>query len=247
MMYLYIALLSVFALFLSGCSQDKKQDEIHFATFAEYPPFEYYQRGEIKGFDIDLAKLVASELGKTAVFDNMQFSTILPSIISGKVDAAIATITITSERQKNFDFTIPYYFSGMAVLYKTKEPINNIAELKVKKIGAQIGSVMEIWLRKHFRTGEISTLNTNNQALEALIAGHVDAVLVDGAQASVYSKKHPGISNTLITKADSGYGIALKKGSPLTTQMNQALKKLKADGHLEKLKAKWFGGVSWKP
>ena len=242
----YHVLFSVLTIFLLGCSRGVKQNEIHFATFSEYPPFEYSDHGEMKGFDIDLARLVAKELGKTAVFDNIQFSNILPAITSGQDDAAIATITITPDRQKKFDFTTPYYFEGMAVLYKTNQPIHNAAQLVGKKLGAQLGSVMEIWLRKHFSTGEMTALNTNNQAVEALIAGHVDAVLMDGAQAVVYSQKHPGLSSNVIAKAEAGYGIALKKGSPLTAQMNQALKKLEAQGEIEKLKSKWFGGASWK-
>lgn len=247
MKYFYHVLFSVFMLSLIACNEDKKQNEIHFATFAEYPPFEYTDHGEIKGFDIDLARLIAKELGKTAIFDNIQFSTILPGITSGKDDAAIATLTITPDRQKNLDFTTPYYFEGLAVLYKTNQLIHHVAQLEGKKIGVQLGSTMEIWLRKHFPAGEITVLNSNNQAVEALIAGHVDIVLMDGAQASIYSQKHPGLSSNVIIKADAGYGIALKKGSPLTVQMNQALKKLEAQGEIEKLKSKWLGGGSWKP
>ena len=67
------AVLSTLISFLSiGCTEHRNQNELHFATAAEYPPFEYMINGEIKGFDIDLAKLVAKEMGKTAVFDNMQ-------------------------------------------------------------------------------------------------------------------------------------------------------------------------------
>lgn len=235
------------ALIFTGCGKLKNPDHLHFATFAEYPPFEYSTQGEIKGFDIDLAKLVAKELGKTAVFDNMQFSTILPALTSGQVDAAIATLTITPERQKNFDFTTAYYFEGMAAVYQIHAPVQQIAQLSGKKMAAQLGSVMEIWLRKHFPKGELTAFNSNNQAIEALIAGHVDVVFMDGAQGAVYSQKHAGLAYSIVTKAEQGYGIALKKGSPLTAQMNLALKKLADNGEIEKLKAKWLGGTSWKP
>ena len=111
-------------LFLTGCSNNKENKEtttIHFATSAEYPPFEYQEHGVLKGFDIELAKLIAKELGKEAVFDNMQFSSILPALTSGQVDIAISTITITNER-KNFRFTAPYYFEGMAAVFKQETP-----------------------------------------------------------------------------------------------------------------------------
>ena len=246
MKHVFYGLCLVSSSLITGCDADSRQNELHFATSPEYPPFEYMVDGEMKGFDIELAKLIAKELGKTAVFDNIQFSAILPAVTSGQDDAAIATITITPDRQKNFDFTTPYYYEGMAALYKTNHPIHTIAQLKGKKIAAQLGSVMEIWLRKYFPEGEITALNSNNQAVEALIAGHIDIVLMDGAQASIYSQKHPDLSSKVILKAEEGYGIALKKNSPLTSLMNQTLKKLDDHGEIEKLKSTWLGGQSWK-
>lgn len=245
MKYLHIGFVYALILFLLGCVEQKNPNEIHFATSAEYPPFEYKVNGVFKGFDIDLAQAIAKELGKKAVFDNMQFSTILPAIASGQDDAAIATITITSERQKNFDFTTAYYFEGMSAIYKSNNPIHNENQLVGKKMAAQLGSIMEIWLRKHFPMSDITAFNSNNLAIEALLAGHVDVVVMDGAQGHVYSKKHPGLSFTEIAKAEDGYGIALKKDSPLTAQINRALKKLEAQGTIEALKAKWLSGASW--
>src|SRR5437870_2872374 len=92
-------------LFLTGCHEEKAADRIIFVTSAEYPPFEYQKNGELVGFDIDLARLIAKELHKEAVFENMQFSTILVALQNGAADAAISTITITDERKKHFDFS----------------------------------------------------------------------------------------------------------------------------------------------
>ncbi len=125
-------LISASMLFLSGCGNEKDRNEIHFVTSAEYPPFEYNEQGEIKGFDIDLAKLIAKELGKKAVFDNMQFSSILPALSAGQADIAISTITITEDRKKNFDFSSPYYFEGMAAVFNQKDPVNHPSQLTGK-------------------------------------------------------------------------------------------------------------------
>jgi polar amino acid transport system substrate-binding protein len=246
MKYIYIVLSILSFSIINGCSEHKNLNEIHFATFSEYPPFEYSDHGELVGFDIDLAKMVAKQLGKTAVFDNLPFSTILPAIASGQVDAAIAAITITPDRQKNLDFTTPYYFEGMAVVYQTSQPIHTIPQLTGNKIAAQLGSTMDFWLHKQIDADHITTFPQSNQAIEALLSGHVDAVLIDSAQAAVYSHKHPELSFSAITKAEEGYGIALKKNSPLTLSMNQVLKKLASQGEIEKLKTKWLaGGASW--
>ncbi|HAU0498072.1 TPA: amino acid ABC transporter substrate-binding protein [Legionella pneumophila] len=234
-------LISSFIL-ISSCNEQKNQNTLRFSTSAEYPPFEYIENGEIKGFDIDLAKLIAKELGKEAVFDNMQFSTVLPALNSGQDDVAIATITITEERKKNFDFSIPYYFEGMAAVFDISQPVKEISQLTGKKIAVQLGTVMEIWLHQNFPNAEITALDNNNQAIEALIAGHVDVVLMDGAQGGVYSKKYPGLSYSILAKANEGYGLVLKKGSPLRDEINSALENLKAKGEIQKLESIWIKG-----
>ncbi|MGX6640679.1 ABC transporter substrate-binding protein [Legionella pneumophila] len=236
-----LLLISSFIL-ISSCIEQKNQNTLRFSTSAEYPPFEYIENGEIKGFDIDLAKLIAKELGKEAVFDNMQFSTVLPALNSGQDDVAIATITITEERKKNFDFSIPYYFEGMAAVFDISQPVKEISQLTGKKIAVQLGTVMEIWLHQNFPNAEITALDNNNQAIEALIAGHVDVVLMDGAQGGVYSKKYPGLSYSILAKANEGYGLVLKKGSPLRDEINSALENLKAKGEIQKLESIWIKG-----
>jgi polar amino acid transport system substrate-binding protein len=233
-------LLVIFSLLISGCSQEKEGNTLHVATSAEYPPFEYQVKGEILGFDIDLAKLIAGRMGKQAVFENIQFSSILPALTGGLADVAISTITITEDRKKNFDFTEPYYFEGIAAVYRQDAPIKQAADLKGKKIAVQLGTTMEIWAKKNFPHQPITALNYNNQAVEALKAGHVDVVLMDGSQGVVFSQKNPGLAYVIITQSKDGYGLALKKGSPLTAKINVILKQLEAEGEIEKLKKKWL-------
>jgi polar amino acid transport system substrate-binding protein len=219
---------------------------IHFAVAAEYPPFEYNEHGEIKGFDIDLARLVAKQLGKEALFDSMQFSSILPALGANQVDAAISTFTITEQRKKNFDFSEPYYFESLAVVFDEKKPTNKVQQLTGKKIAVQLGSTMEIWLKKKVPGATALVMDNNNQAIAALKAGHVDLVLMDGAQGQVFSQKNPGLSFAIISQSQDGYGIALKKHSPLTYEINQALNALENNGELTKLKKKWLEGAQWK-
>ncbi|WP_298624931.1 ABC transporter substrate-binding protein [uncultured Legionella sp.] len=242
---LFISCLVSLILFLSGCSEDKNTKTFHFATSAEYPPFEYSEHGEIKGFDIDLARMVAKKLGRKAVFHNMQFSSILPAVLSGQVDMAISTITITTARQKNMDFSSPYYFEGIAAVFKEENPANSFAALKNKKIACQLGTTMELWVKKQVPTAELTLLDNNNQAIEALKAGHVDAVILDGAQTPVFSKKNHGLSYALIAKAEDGYGIALQKNATLTAEINLALKSLEATGEIQKLQNKWLENNQW--
>lgn len=226
-----------------GCEAEDSSQTMHFATSAQYPPFEYIQQGQLKGFDIDLANLIAQTLGKKAIFDDMQFSSVLPAVTSGQDDAAIATITITDTRKNNMDFSNPYYFEGMAVVYQQSHPIQSINAMKTQHMAAQLGSVMDLWLKKNLPAQAMTSFNTNNQAIEALLSGQVDGILMDGAQGAIFSQKHPGLGYAIVMQSEEGYGIALKKGSPLQQPINNALEKLKANGQLEQLKKKWFGAA----
>lgn len=234
-------LVSSFYLLIS-CSNDSNKNEIHFAISGEYPPFEYFVRGDLQGFDVDLAKKLSQKLGKKAVFENMQFSSVLPALTSGQVDAAISTITITPARQKNIAFTTPYYFEAMALVFKQAMPIPDEAHLAKKKVACQLGSTMETWLKKHVPYDQIMIMDNNIQAIEALKAGYVDAVLMDGAQGKIFSTKNPGLAAAAFVKSEDGYGIALKKDSPMLPGFNQALLELQTSGEIEKLREKWLGG-----
>ena len=156
------ALIILFSLLLNillaSCNQEKTNDDLRFSTCADYPPFEYNNHGTIQGFDIDLARIIAKKLGKNAVFDNMSFSTVLPALNSGQDDVAIATITMTEERKKNFDFSITYYFETMAAVYPKNQPIKDQNDLKDKKIAVQLGSVLDLWAHQHFPMNEIIPL-----------------------------------------------------------------------------------------
>lgn len=238
-----------FAVLVSWCYASISQENvkyIHFAVAAEYPPFEYNDHGEIKGFDIDLARLIAKKLNREAMFDVMQFSSILPALNTNQVDAAISTITITKQRKENFDFSEPYYYESMAAVFPEKNPVKDPKELANKKIAVQLGSTMEIWLKKNVPNSTLQVMDNNNQTIAALKAGHVDLVLMDGVQGMVFSQKNPGLSYVLIVKSEDGYGLALKKNSSLTQKINHALYKLEQSGELAALKNKWFGDMKWK-
>jgi polar amino acid transport system substrate-binding protein len=243
--YIIPALLG-FTLLLVGCKDEKDDGVIKFATSADYPPFEYYANGQITGFDIELAELIGEKLGKKVVFENMQFSSIFAALESNNVDAAISTITATKERAKAFDFSIPYYVESLAAVFPKDKPITNKSALSGKKIACQLGTTMEIWLKEHASDATIVSIDDNNQAIEALKAGHVDGVLMDHIQGIAFSHNNANLSYAEIAKSDTGYSIAFKKSSALKNDIDEALKSLESSGELEKLKQKWFEEGQWK-
>lgn len=233
-----------FSLIFSGCS-DIDDNKIIFATSAEYPPFEYMVKGEMVGFDVELGYAIAEELGKKAEFKNIQFGSILPALQTGIADAAIATITITKEREKNFDFSTPYYMESLAAVFPKDKPIKKASALNGKKIACQLGTTMEFWLKNNATDTKITTVDTNPQAIEVLKAGHVDGVLIDSVQAKSFSEKNKGLSYKVVIQSNVGYGVAFKKGSPLKDKVNKAIKSLEKKGVIKKLKDKYgLEGIS---
>lgn len=237
---LWALLISFCCLFFISCNQQNNAKTIRFVTAAQYPPFEYYVHGELTGFDIELAQKIAKELGKKAVFENKAFNEVLPAIALGQSDVAIATISITKERSKKLAFSIPYFFEGMSAIYSHNKPVTKTEQLRGKKIGVQLGSLMESWSHESFPDNEIMVFTTNDQAVEALKKGQIEVVLMDETQGLNFSKKHKELAHSLILKDDSGYGLVLKKGSPLLLEINQALESLKEKGEIQKLEDKWL-------
>ncbi|MFI4937471.1 MAG: ABC transporter substrate-binding protein [Candidatus Berkiellales bacterium] len=235
-------ILMTILLLVSGCNQNNEANQIKFAVSPEYPPFEYLKNGELHGFDIDLAKLIAQELGKKAVFEEMQFSTIIPAVQNKHVDVGISTITVTDDRKKQIDFSEIYFVGSIAVVFKATHPVTALKELQGKKIACQLGSVMEIWAKQHGFSDHLIAMDSNIQIIEALKAGHVDVALMDGVQGILFSKKNPSLATQTIDQSEEGYAVVLPKGSVLLAEINQALKNLKAKGEIAKLEEKWLKG-----
>ncbi|MCL5436957.1 MAG: ABC transporter substrate-binding protein [Candidatus Dependentiae bacterium] len=237
---------AIFLATLLGCARKRGDNVLTFALSADYPPFEYFENGEIVGFDVELAQLLAKELGKQARFVDMQFSSIFAAVQNGGADAAISTIAVTPERQKNFDFSEPYHVQMLATVFRKAVPFAEVSQLVGAKIACQLGTTMELWAKAHVPSADLTLLDLNTQVIEALKAGHVDVALVDAAQAKAFVTKNGGLACACIARSDAGYAILCPKGSGLATQFTQALRKLQQNGELTKLQHKWFEEASWE-
>ncbi len=219
------------------------KEPLRFAVSADYPPFEYYEDGKLQGFDIELAQLLAQELDKEAVFEDMQFNTIFPSLENGSVDAAISTISLTEQREKAFDFSTAYHhMDAVAIVHREEDPLTS-ENLMEKKVACQMGTTVEIWVHDNVPQDHVTSMDNTNMVIESLKAKHVDAAAVDPAQGAAFCTKNPTLRFFIVKKENekSGYVIAFPKGSPWRDKVNAALEKLKANGSLQKLKEKWFG------
>ncbi len=213
-------------------------------TNAEFPPFEYVgDDGEPDGFDIALIKAVGEELGVKVVVENMDFDSLV-SAIGSKIDVAIAGMTVTEERKQSVDFSESYFDAVQHVLVPAGSDISSKDDLVGKKIGVQLGTTGDFLVEDI----EGATAQQYNKAVDAvndLVNGRVDAVIVDSNPAGVFAKNFEGAIKDL-DGADFGfevenYAIAIPKGdSELKTAIDNALKKLKENGTYDELVKKYI-------
>lgn len=231
--------LVIIIIFFAGCV-DGHKGKIIFGISAEYPPFEYMQNGEFRGFDIDLAKLIAKKMNKAVEFKDMQFNNLFQALNANQIDVAISMITITEEREKNFDFSIPYYFNKIGTIFYKNSKIEKIDDLHNKKLTCQLGTTMEIWIKKKLPNNELILINNINQAIELLKNHYVDVIIIDEFQSKLLAKENKNFSWAIIDSSKNGSGLVFKKHSKLTNPINTIIDELKKNGEIQKLEEKWL-------
>ncbi len=210
---------------------------------ANFMPFEFKVNGELTGFDVELFEAIAKEIGIDFKWQTMDFNGIIPGLQSKNIDAAIAGITIKSDREKVVDFSHPYYDSGLIMLVKAdNKDIKVIEDLEGKVVATKLGTTSVDFL-KSVPTKEVKLLpNTDNLFME-LISGGVDAVFFDSPPLLYYAKNQGKGKVKTVGPLYQGqsYGIAFPQGSDLRDKVNVALLKFIEDGSYAKLYKKWFG------
>lgn len=213
-------------------------DTLVVGVSADYPPFEYRNHETLLGFDIDLANQIGEKLGCEIKFKEMNFAGLFQALNKGEIDMIISSVGKTEEREKAFDFSHTYYQDKLTVIHRKENnptpPFNDL------KIACQLGSVMEIWCTQNAKQAQVVSYDTFNQAIEALKSAHVDGVLIDEAQAKEFCKNNKNLSYSIIGTSGQGNAVALKKNSPITSQINIVLDALKNSGYLDHLDKKWI-------
>lgn len=223
-------------LLLAGCG--KSNDVLVVGTNAAFPPFEYVggQSGdEIKGFDIELAKQIAKDAGKTLKVENMKFDSLIVALNSGKIDFIASGMTITPERQASVNFSEPYYEATQVLLVnKDNDTIHTLDDIKDKHFAVQLGSTADMMSKKY--TQNVTAFNTGFEAIMELKNGKVDLVLFDSEPAANYLAKNPDLKLIKLDFPAEFYGFAVSKQQPeLLTNINNTLKNLKESGQYQTL------------
>ena len=211
-------------------------------TNAEFPPFEYFEGENIVGVDVDIANEIAKDMGKELVVEHIDFSSIIPAVLNGKADFGAAGMTITPERQEEVDFSISYVESIQHIIYKNDSVIENMDGLKGKKIGVQLGTTGDLAISDavNLEDGDLynsgAEVKTYKNALEAsqdLIAGRIDAVVIDKLPAEEIVNNNEGLGTVIFGDISEAYGICVKKGNEeLLNSINSTLQRLLDEGKI---------------
>lgn len=243
---LFSALLILTA--LVGCKDEKKETDAQTAivvvTSADYPPFEFYQNGEMVGFEIDLMKAIAKELKRDIKFQDLPFDSIIGSLQAKRVDMAISGISATEERAKVVDFTT-HYNESKSVIIIDDATINTMSDLKGKIVGVQMGSTYESCLKEWQSKVEdlqIQSLTKVPDLIQNLKVKRIVGIALGVTEANAVMAQVKGLRMINIPDTEISYAIAVPKGSELTAQINSVIEKMKKDGSLKALQDKWLKG-----
>ncbi len=206
-----------------------------------YPPFEQGKPGNYTGFDIELMEAIGEKIGRKAEFQDTSFETIFRDVAQGKFEAVISAATITEEREKAVDFSNPYYLSEQAVLVKEGSDIKSLEDADGKTVAAQQGTTGLELAKEQLGGSEVRPYPEGPDAVNALKAGTVEAVIIDAPVAQNAVEKSGGVEIAEKVPTEEEYGIAVAQGeTELLDEINQGLEEVMDDGTYKTIYKKWF-------
>lgn len=229
----------------TGTSDDI--DTLIMGTNAEFPPYEFYEGQTIVGIDAEIAGAIAEKLGKELVIEDMAFGSLIASVSAGKIDMVMAGMTVSEERLQSVDFSNSYATGIQVVVVPEDSEITTVDDLfeegKDYIIGVQIATTGDIYATGDFEESGLASLDRYNKgadAIQALVSGRVDCVMIDSEPAKSFVASNSGLKILDTEYAVEDYAIALAKNSELTDEVNSALDELIADGTVQDIIDKYI-------
>lgn len=218
------------------------QETLTMATNAEFPPYEYKEGDNVVGIDADVAQAIADKLGMKLEIVDTKFDAIIPGVQSGKYDMGMAGMTVTPEREQSVSFSDSYATGIQSIIVKQGSNIKSVDDLSEKtKIGVQLGTTGDIYAKDDFGDEAVQEYDKGADAVQALIAGKIDCVIIDNEPAKSFVAANEGLEILKTAYAEEDYAICFKKdNTELQTKVNDALKELIADGTVQKIVDKYI-------
>lgn len=230
---------------IPGSALAAKKISITVATDATWPPMEMVDENKnIVGFDIDFLTAVANEAGFEVTFKNTAWDGIFAGIAAGKYDAIISSVTITEERQKTMDFSLPYINAGQILVVTKDSKALKLADLKGSKVGAQIGTTGSFEIKKTEGV-ELKAYDEIGLAFEDMAAGRISGIVCDTPVAANYALQREEYKEKFKIVGqpftDEYYGVVVRKGNKkLLDLINKGIKAVQEKGIDKQLEKKWL-------
>lgn len=244
------ALVGIMAMGLIGCGgkkdmldEIKKNGKVVVGLSADYAPYEFHTmidgKDEVVGFDIDLAKEIAKDLGVELEIKEMEFDSLITSLPAGKIDLIISGMNPDEERKKAIDFSDIYYVSqhGILVRAEDKDKYKSVEDLAGKAVGAQLGSTQQDIAEEKIQNPDMHLLANINDLILELKSGKIEALIteVPVAEMAIKSNSDLALAEQKFQDESGGNAVGIKKNSPeLTTEVNKTIKRLMEDGSMSK-------------
>lgn len=221
-------------------------------TDASYAPMEYMENNKVVGFSHDILEAAAKSQNVKLEFVNTPFEGLFANVDKGDSDIGLASITIRPDREKQLDFSEPYYQATQMIVTTERNSANikTFADMKERTASVQAATSGDLILQdlQGKDSQKIKRFETMPLAFKELESAGVDAVVGDSSVVSYYVKQHPEDKLTTIVDPSfvkENYGFAFKKGrnDGLREAINKGLAQIKADGTYDKIHAQWFGST----
>ncbi|MBZ7947466.1 transporter substrate-binding domain-containing protein [Campylobacter sp. RM9929] len=215
-----------------------------------YPPFEMSDKnGKASGISVDFLEQFAKEHGYKLVVKNIAWDGLIPALKTGKIDLIMSSMTITDERKKVVDFTIPYAQANLAILTPINSKIKSINDLNKKGeiLALKRGSTGHLYANKNLRNATIHLFDKESAAILEIIQGKADGFFYD--QLTIYRtwQKHQDTTRAILApfqKNPEFWGIAIRKGDvELKKELDDFISKSKKDGFFDSLGEKYLKDV----
>jgi polar amino acid transport system substrate-binding protein len=213
-------------------------------------PFEYADtEGKPTGFDVDIASMMAKELGVEIEIKDMEFSGLIPSLQGGKIDMIISGMTRTLTRAKTVAFSDPYFETGLcALISKKRAPdVTEIAQLNApgRIIAVKLGTTGDIITSKMFPNAQVNRFKEETACVMEVVAGRADAFIYDQLSISKHQKQNPDTTLAILKPFTyEPYAMAIRSGDfDFLNWLDLFLETIRADGRYQELYQKYFSDL----
>ena len=244
-----LMLVLVMALTLVACGGEKASEasfttvepgKLIMATNASFPPYEFYEGDKVVGIDAEIAGAIAEKLGLELVVDDMDFDAALLAVQQNKSDVVMAGVTVTEDRMMVMNFS-DSYATGVQVIIVAEGSDVTIDNLGEKMIGTQRATTGNIYATDDYGEDHVTAYDNGASAVQALMNGQVDCVIIDSAPAQAFVDANPGLAILDTEYVTENYAIGINKdNTALVEAINGALAELIADGTVQSIVDKYI-------